>query len=66
MQRQGPHRSRRHRSKSYLAAAAIAAYLEPNDWQIAEIEAGIAELDSGRIVSAGEAAGHYDRLRKSL
>jgi RHH-type rel operon transcriptional repressor/antitoxin RelB len=43
------------RSKSFLAAEAIAAYVELNEWQLAEIEAGIAELESGQTVSEEEA-----------
>jgi predicted transcriptional regulator len=39
------------RSKSFLAAEAIAAYVESEAWQIGEIEAGVAELDSGETVS---------------
>ena len=50
------------RSKSSLAAEAIAAYVDLNEWQIAEIEGGIAELDKGEIVSDEEAAERYDRL----
>ena len=50
------------RSKSYLAAEAIAAYLELNEWQIAEIEAGIAEFERGEIVSQEEAEERYKRL----
>lgn len=52
------------RSRSYLAAEAIANYVELNEWQIGEIEAGIAELDSGQIVSEEQAAELYDRLLK--
>jgi predicted transcriptional regulator len=52
------------RSKSFLAAEAIAAYVDLNEWQIAEIEGGIAELDNGEIVSDEEAAERYDRLLK--
>jgi predicted transcriptional regulator len=52
------------RSKSFLAAKPIAAYVDLNEWQIAEIEAGIAELDNGKIVSDDEAAERYDRLLK--
>ena len=36
------------RSKSFLAAEAIAAYVESEEWQI---QTGIAELESGREVS---------------
>ena len=50
------------RSKSYLAAEAIAAYVELNEWHIAEIEAGIAELDAGKGISEEAAEAHYDRL----
>ena len=39
------------RSKSFLAAEAIAAFVEAEDWQLGELKAGIAELDSGRTVS---------------
>lgn len=36
------------RSKSFLAAEAITAYVESEAWQLAEIRAGIAELDAGQ------------------
>jgi RHH-type transcriptional regulator, rel operon repressor / antitoxin RelB len=39
------------RSKSFLAAEAIAAYVESEEWQLGELEAGIAELESGKAVS---------------
>ena len=39
------------RSKSFLAAEAITAYVEAEEWQLGEIHAGIAELDEGRGVS---------------
>lgn len=42
---------RSRRSKSFLAAEAIAAYVESEEWQLGELQAGIAELDSGRGVS---------------
>jgi predicted transcriptional regulator len=50
------------RSKSYLAAEAIAAYVELNEWQIREIEEGIAELDAGGALSEAEAEEQYKRL----
>ncbi len=52
------------RSTSDLAAQAIAAYVELNEWHIAEIEAGMAELDRGQSVSQKEAEQQYDRLLK--
>jgi RHH-type rel operon transcriptional repressor/antitoxin RelB len=39
------------RSKSFLAAEAIAAYVESEEWQLGELQAGIAELESGQSVS---------------
>lgn len=35
------------RSKSFLAAEAITAYVESEGWQLGEIQGGMAELDSG-------------------
>ena len=45
---------RARRSKSFLAAEAIAAYVEAESWQLDEIQAGLDELDSGRVVAHGE------------
>lgn len=50
------------RSKSYLAAEAIAAYVELNEWQIGEIEAGMAELDAGKALSEIQAEERYRKL----
>ena len=36
-----------HRSRSFLAAEAIKAYVDSNEWQINEIQAAIAEADAG-------------------
>ena len=50
---------RSRRSKSFLAAEAIAAYVESEEWQLGELKAGIAELDSGQEVS-------HDKVSKWL
>ena len=39
------------RSKSFLAAEAIAAYVESEEWQLGEVQAGMAELEEGNGVS---------------
>jgi predicted transcriptional regulator len=39
------------RSKSFLAAEAIAAWVEQEEWQLGEMNAAIRELDSGHAVS---------------
>jgi predicted transcriptional regulator len=43
-------------SKSFLAAEAIRAYLENNEWQIGEIQAAIVEADAGDFASESDAA----------
>ena len=50
------------RSKSFLAAEAIAAYVELNEWQIGEITAGLEELDSSAALSEKQAEERYSRL----
>ena len=41
---------RSRRSKSFLAAEAIAVFVEAESWQLDEIQIGIRELDEGRGV----------------
>lgn len=43
-----------HRSRSFLAAEAIKAYVESNDWQVAEIHQAIKEADAGDFASQAE------------
>jgi RHH-type rel operon transcriptional repressor/antitoxin RelB len=45
------------RSKSFLAAEAIAAYVEREEWQIGEIRAAIEEVDAERTVPHEKVAG---------
>lgn len=45
------------RSKSFLAAEAIAAFVAQEEWQLGEIKAGMAELDAGQSVSHDEVTG---------
>ena len=47
---------RARRSKSFLAAEAIAAFVEAESWQLDEIEAGLRELDAGKSVPHREVA----------
>lgn len=39
---------RSRRSKSFLAAEAIAAFVDAESWQLDEIQAGLSDLDEGR------------------
>ena len=45
-----------HRSKSFLAAEAVRAYVESNEWQIAEIQAALDEARAGEFASDEEVA----------
>ena len=47
------------RSRSFLAAEAIAAYVQDEEWQIAETRSGLKDLEEGRTVS-------HDRVSKWL
>lgn len=44
------------RSRSYLAAEAVRAYVETNDWQVREIRAGLKEADAGDFASDRDVA----------
>ena len=44
------------RSKSFLAAEAIRAFVENNEWQIAEIRAALKEADAGDFAGDKEVA----------
>jgi len=44
------------RSKSFLAAEAIAAFVEAERWQLVEIEHGLGELDRGKSVAHADVA----------
>jgi RHH-type transcriptional regulator, rel operon repressor / antitoxin RelB len=47
---------RARRSKSFLAAEAIAAFVDAERWQLDEIQAGLRELDAGRGIAHRDVA----------
>ena len=49
-----------HRSKSFLAAEAIRAFVELNEWQVQEIQAALKEADAGDFAKPGDA----DKVRR--
>jgi predicted transcriptional regulator len=58
---------RSRRSKSFLAAEAIAAFVEAEGWQLDEIQKGTTELDAGRGVPHKDVANwlsSWGRTRK--
>jgi RHH-type rel operon transcriptional repressor/antitoxin RelB len=53
------------RTKSYLAAEAIRAYVDLNEWQIAEIKAALKEADAGDFASEAEVRAVMRKWRRS-
>jgi RHH-type transcriptional regulator, rel operon repressor / antitoxin RelB len=50
-------------SKSFLAAEAIRAYVENNDWQVGETKAAVEEADAGDFATATEMAKFANRWK---
>ncbi|MBE9050938.1 ribbon-helix-helix protein, CopG family [Nostocales cyanobacterium LEGE 11386] len=50
------------RDRSYILNEAVAAYLEMYQWQIEEIQKGIAEADAGDFASEEEVKAAFARL----
>lgn len=50
-----------HRSRSFLAAEAIKAYVDSNEWQITEIYQAIQEVDAGDFASDAEVKAVLDK-----
>jgi predicted transcriptional regulator len=48
---------RSRRSKSFLAAEAVLAYVDSQAWQFEEIEKGMADIQAGQTVSHEKVAG---------
>ena len=53
------------RSRSYMAAQAIADFVEREEWQIAEIESRLAEAKRGEFASEAEVAKVVGKYMKS-
>lgn len=49
------------RSKSWLTVDALRNYVEVQEWQVAQIEAGIHEADAGDFASDAEVAAVIDK-----
>ena len=52
-----------HRSRSFLAAEAIKAYVDSNEWQISEIHAAIQEADAGNFASDAEVKAVFEKWK---
>ncbi len=53
-----------HRSKSFLAAEAIRAFVELNEWQIHEIQTALQEADAGDFAKPAEVNKVLGKWRK--
>lgn len=53
------------RSRSYVAAQAIEDFVARQEWQLAEIEAGLAEADRGEFANDQELAAVIGKYVKS-
>ncbi|SCB10754.1 CopG family ribbon-helix-helix protein [Rhizobium multihospitium] len=54
------------RSRAYMAAQAIEDYVAREEWQIAEIEAGLAEANRGEFANDDEVAKVVGKYIKSV
>ena len=52
------------RTKSYLAAEALRAYVDLNEWQIQEIRAALKEAEAGDFASDEEVQGVMGKWRR--
>ncbi len=52
-----------HRSRSFLAAEAIKAYVDSNEWQINEIHSAIQEAEAGDFASEAEVKAVFDKWK---
>ena len=52
-----------HRSRSFLAAEAIKAYVESNEWQINEIHTALQEADAGDFANDVEVKAVFDKWK---
>jgi len=49
------------RSRAALAADAVRQYLDLNEWQIAAIQAGVAEANRGRLIDHAELKAKWEK-----
>jgi RHH-type rel operon transcriptional repressor/antitoxin RelB len=52
-----------HRSKSFLATAAINEYVKTQEWQIKEIKRGLAEAEAHQLIEHENIVNHWKHKR---
>lgn len=53
-----------HRSRSFLAAEAIKAYVESNEWQITETQQAMIEADAEDFATSAQVQAVLDKWKK--
>ena len=53
------------RDRSYLLSEAVRAFLQTQQWQLQQIEAGIADADAGRVVDHQKVKGMASKWRRA-
>jgi predicted transcriptional regulator len=53
------------RDRSYLLSEAVRAFLQTQQWQLQQIEAGIADADAGRVVDHQKVKGMAAKWRRA-
>ena len=51
------------RTKSFLTVEALKGYVEQENWQLADIKAGLAEADAGEFATEEEINAVFDKYR---
>jgi RHH-type transcriptional regulator, rel operon repressor / antitoxin RelB len=52
------------RTKSFLTVEALRSYVEQENWQLADIQAGLAEADAGEFATADEVEAVFKKYQR--
>jgi RHH-type transcriptional regulator, rel operon repressor / antitoxin RelB len=52
------------RTKSFLTVEALKGYVEQENWQLADIQAGLAEADAGVFATAAEVEAVFKKYQR--
>ena len=52
------------RTKSFLTVEALKGYVEQENWQLTDIQAGLAEADAGEVATADEVEAVFKKYQR--
>lgn len=52
------------RTKSFLTVEALKGYVEQENWQLADIQAGLTEADAGEVATADEVEAVFKKYQR--